>query len=481
MVTPKSGPKPAIVWFRRDLRLADNPALAAAARGGAVVPVFILDPADMPGGASTWWLHGSLAALAADLARLGAPLVLRRGDPAHLIPAIAREAGAGAVFWNRLYDPAIIARDKALKASLAADGFEVESFAASLLAEPWEVRTGADTPFKVFTPFWRALSARAPLPAPLPAPKRLTGLAGIASENLDTWNLRPAKPDWAGGLRAAWTPGEKSAAKRLAAFLDGAVCAYGAARNIPAIDATSRLSPHLHWGEISPRQIGSSAEAAAIAYPAAASGVAAFLRELGWRDFAHHLVFHWPEIATENWKSEFDAFPWADDDAAFRRWTRGETGYPIVDAGMRELWTTGFMHNRVRMIAASFLVKHLLIDWRRGAAWFEDTLVDADLAVNRTSWQWVAGSGADAAPYFRIFNPVLQGEKFDPEGAYVHAHLPELAALDARYIHKPWAAPPDALAKAGVDLGGNYPQPMIDHAKARARALAAYAEIRRPG
>ncbi|MBX3494199.1 MAG: FAD-binding domain-containing protein, partial [Parvibaculum sp.] len=265
------------------------------------------------------------------------------------------------------------------------------------------------------------------------------------------------------------------------AFLDGAVRAYGEARNIPAIDATSRLSPHLHWGEISPRQIWSSAEAAAIAHPAAASGVAAFLRELGWRDFAHHLIFHWPEIATENWKSEFDAFPWADNDAAFRRWTRGETGYPIVDAGMRELWTTGFMHNRVRMIAASFLVKHLLIDWRRGAAWFEDTLVDADLAVNRTSWQWVAGSGADAAPYFRIFNPVLQGEKFDPEGAYVRAHLPELAALDARYIHKPWAAPPEALAKAGVALGGNYPQPMIDHAKARARALAAYAEIRRPG
>ncbi|PKQ05238.1 MAG: deoxyribodipyrimidine photolyase [Alphaproteobacteria bacterium HGW-Alphaproteobacteria-11] len=385
------------------------------------------------------------------------------------------------MFWNRLYDPAIIVRDKALKASLAAAAFEVASFAASLLAEPWEVRTGGGTPFKVFTPFWRALASRAPMPAPLPAPKRLKTLVGIASENLGAWNLRPAKPDWAGGLRAAWTPGERPAAKRLAAFLDGAVRAYGEARNIPAIDATSRLSPYLHWGEISPRQIWSSAEAAAIAHPEAASSVSAFLRELGWRDFAHHLLFHWPEIATENWKSEFDAFPWADNDAAFRHWTRGETGYPIVDAGMRELWTTGFMHNRVRMIAASFLVKHLLIDWRRGAAWFEDTLVDADLAVNRTSWQWVAGSGADAAPYFRIFNPVLQGEKFDPEGAYVRAHLPELAALDAHYIHKPWAAPPEALAKAGVVLGGNYPQPMIDHAKARARALAAYAEIRQSG
>ncbi|MEX0838016.1 MAG: deoxyribodipyrimidine photo-lyase [Parvibaculum sp.] len=482
MAPPKSGSPPAIIWFRRDLRIADNPALAAAvARGAAVAPVFILDPAEPLGGASAWWLHGSLAALAERLACLGAPLVLRHGDPARLIPGLAREAGAGAVYWNRLYEPAAIARDKALKAALAADGFEVGSFAATLLAEPWEVRTGGGTPFKVFTPFWRALSARAPMPAPLPAPKRLNGLAGVASENLDTWNLRPAKPDWAAGLRAAWTPGEKSAANRLTGFLDGAVRAYGEARNLPAVDATSRLSPHLHWGEISPRQIRSSAEAAAIAHPEAASGIAAFMRELGWRDFAHHLIFHWPEIATENWKREFDAFPWMNDDAAFRRWTRGETGYPIVDAGMRELWTTGFMHNRVRMIAASFLVKHLLIDWRRGAAWFEDTLVDADLAVNRASWQWVAGSGADAAPYFRIFNPVLQGEKFDVDGAYVRAHVPELARLDARFIHKPWAAPSEALTNAGVALGGNYPRPMIDHAKARARALAAYEGIRRTG
>ncbi len=481
MPRPTSKAAPILVWFRRDLRLADNPALAAALeRGGVVVPVFILDPAEPLGGASAWWLHGSLAALSANLARLGAPLVLRRGDPARLIPKIAREAGAGAVYWNRLYEPAAIARDKALKAALAADAFEVQSFAASLLAEPWEVRTGADTPFKVFTPFWRALS-RAPMPAPLPAPTRLTGPVGLPSENLDSWNLRPTRPDWAAGFHDAWAPGEKQAAKRLAGFLDNAIRSYGEARNMPAIDATSRLSPHLHWGEISPRQIWSAAEAAAIAHPEAGSGVAAFLRELGWRDFAHHLMFHWPQVVTENWKPEFDAFPWEIGDAAFRRWTRGETGYPIVDAGMRELWKTGFMHNRVRMIAASFLVKHLLIDWRRGAEWFEDTLVDADLAVNRASWQWVAGSGADAAPYFRIFNPVLQGEKFDTDGAYVRAHLPELAGLDARYIHKPWAAPAEALTKAGVALGSNYARPMVDHAKARARALAAYAAIRRPG
>ena len=482
MVRRESGVAPALVWLRRDLRLADNPALVAAAvRGGAVVPVFVLDPTDPPGGASDWWLHGSLAALGADLARRGAPLILRCGDPARVIPELARETGAVAIYWNRCYEAVAIARDKALKAALSAGAFEVQSFGASLLAEPWEIRTGGGTPFKVFTPFWRALSTHAPFASPAPAPDRLKGLVGLPSDKLDDWNLRPAKPDWAAGLRAAWTPGETAAARRLAGFLDHAVAAYGAARNMPAIDATSRLSPHLHWGEISPRQIWSVAEATAIAHPDASAGVASFLRELGWRDFAYHLCFHWPEIASENWKREFDGFPWMDDEEAFRRWTRGETGYPIVDAGMRELWTTGFMHNRVRMIAASFLIKHLLIDWRRGAEWFEDTLVDADLAVNRASWQWVAGSGADAAPYFRIFNPVLQGEKFDAEGAYVRAHVPELAGLAPRYIHRPWDAPEEALRRASIVLGDTYPAPMVDHAQARARALAAYAEIRKPG
>lgn len=467
-----------IVWFRRDLRMADNLALsAAAAPGEPVIPLYLHDEATAPGAASRWWLHGSLEALARDLAILGAPLLLRRGNPAEAIPALAREVGAKTIFWNRCYEPADIARDKALKAEMSASGITVKSFGASLLAEPWEVKTAAGDPYKVFTPFWRTLSGME-VARPLPAPQALTPAPALPSEDLAAWNLRPTKPDWASGLRAAWTPGEKGAATRLAGFLDGPVAGYAEARDYPARDATSRLSPHLHWGEISPRQIWQAAKLHADAHPETALGVAAFLRELGWRDFAHHLLYHWPHMAERAWKPEFDRFPWTPDDALFRAWKRGRTGYPIVDAGMRELWQTGTMHNRVRMIVASFLVKDLMIDWREGARWFEDTLVDADLANNRGGWQWVAGSGADAAPFFRIFNPVSQGEKFDADGAYVRRFVPELAALDTRFIHKPWEAPPLALEKAGIVLGATYPLPIVDHAMARARALAAYGGIK---
>ncbi|MDP1626547.1 deoxyribodipyrimidine photo-lyase [Parvibaculum sp.] len=471
---------PVILWFRRDLRLDANPALAAAVARGPVIPLFILDPADMPGAASRWWLHGSLHALGESLARLGAPLILRRGSPSEILPALAAETGARAIFWNRLYEPPLIARDKALKSALTARDIEVESFNGSLLAEPWQVRTQSGGPYKVFTPFWRAL-AQIPFPAPLPAPKKLAGVPSLPSDDLSSWPLRPSKPDWAGGLRATWQPGERAAHSRLAAFIGEAMNGYREARDIPAAEGTSRLSPHLHWGEISPHRIWATVETATAVHPSGAEAGRAFLRELAWRDFAHHLLFHWPDIARENWKSQFDAFPWRDDTAAFTAWTKGETGYPIVDAGMRQLWQTGWMHNRVRMIAASFLVKHLMIDWRRGAEWFEDTLVDADLAVNRASWQWVAGSGADAAPYFRIFNPVLQGEKFDGDGAYVRTFVPELARLDPRFIHKPWAAPAAELSKAGIALGRTYPKPLVDHGHARARALAAFEKIRNTG
>lgn len=475
---PRGGDAPVILWFRRDLRLDDNSALAVAARSGRpVLPLFILDPEEEFGGASRWWLHGSLTSLSESLAGVGAPLVLRKGDPSEILSALVKETGAASVFWNRCYEPRAVSRDTALKSALSGAGIEVQSFHGSLLAEPWEIATGSGNPYKVFTPFWRALSQRA-FGTPLAAPEKVPGLPGIASENLGEWNLRPSKPDWAAGLREEWSPGEAAARARLSHFVDGALAQYREARDRPGREGTSRLSPHLHWGEISPLRIWHVARAAADARGLGAGAADAFLRELGWRDFASHLLFHWPEIETANWKSEFDAFPWAGDDAAFRAWTKGRTGYPLVDAGMRELWQTGFMHNRVRMAAASFLVKHLMIDWRRGAEWFEDTLVDADLAVNRASWQWVAGSGADAAPYFRIFNPVLQGEKFDADGAYVRRFVPELGQLDARWIHKPWKAPANALEEAGIELGETYPRPIVDHAAARARALAAYKEIR---
>ena len=471
---------PVIMWFRRDLRLDDNPALAAAVASGApVLPLFILDPDEMPGAASRWWLHHSLASLSHALAKLGAPFILQRGRPAEILPRLADEIGAGTIFWNRCYEPHSVARDKLLKSSLAEKDIEVSAFNGSLLAEPWQVKTGSGAPYKVFTPFWRALSQQ-PVGTPLAAPKRLPACASsVPSNALEDWNLLPVKPDWAGGLRESWQPGEEGARERLAVFVDNAMSAYRDTRDLPDREGTSRLSPHLHWGEVSPRRIWHVARAAAEAQAGNAATAGPFLREVGWRDSAIHLIFNWPSMVSDNWKSEFDAFPWAADDAAYLAWTKGMTGYPLVDAGMRELWQTGWMHNRVRMVAASFLIKHLMIDWRRGAEWFEDTLVDADLAVNRASWQWVAGSGADAAPYFRIFNPVLQGEKFDPAGDYVRRYVPELAGLDARYIHRPWEASSDALASAGVALGKSYPKPIVGHADARARALAAYEEIRK--
>jgi deoxyribodipyrimidine photo-lyase len=473
---------PTIVWFRRDLRLADNPALAAAAaRGAPLLPLFILDTAEdpAPGGASRWWLHHSLEALAGDLRRFGTPLCLRRGVAEEILPELARRVGAGAVFWNRCYEPQAVARDKRLKKKLSDDGLEVSSYNASLLVEPWELQTGAGAPYKVFTPFWRALQAAGDPPAPLAPPKKLKGLDNIAGDDLDTWKLLPVRPDWAAGLRAAWTPGERGAAARLAAFLDGAAAGYKAERDRPDRAGTSRLSPHLHWGEISPRQVWWATRHTVAAGDLTENAAEAFLRQLGWRDFSYNLLFHWPDFPKRSWRREFAAFPWRDDEAAFRAWCRGHTGYPIVDAGLRELWATGWMHNRVRMIAASFLVKHLLIPWQRGEAWFRDTLVDADLANNAAGWQWVAGCGADAAPYFRIFNPVAQGEKFDPKGDYVRRWVPELASLPDNAIHRPWEAPEGVLEQAKVILGATYPKPIVDHKAARLRALAAYEQVKK--
>ena len=473
---------PAIVWFRQDLRLTDNPALAeAVASGRAIIPVYILEDGDQArrrGGASLWWLDKSLALLAADLQARGSRLILRQGDAAHNLNEIIAATGAEAVFWNRLYDKQSVARDSNIKSDLTADGVAVASCNGGLLNEPWTIKNGSGEAYRVFTPYWRAARAKvADLPAhaapdALPTPERWPD-----SDRLIDWGLHPTTPDWSAGF-SDWTPGEAGAAEALDQFLADAINRYGVQRNLPGVAGTSRLSPHLHFGEIGPRQVWRAVHAATAMGDASEAQADKFLSEIGWREFNHHILFHWPDLPTANFKPEFDRFIWRDDEAGFAAWSRGMTGYPIVDAGMRELWTTGYMHNRVRMIVASFLIKDLMIDWRRGEAWFWDTLVDADIAQNAANWQWVAGSGADASPYFRIFNPVTQGQKFDAAGAYVRRWVPELARLPDKLLHAPWTASANELAYAGVTLGLTYPKPIVDHAAARDRALAAWAAVR---
>jgi deoxyribodipyrimidine photo-lyase len=465
-----------IVWFRQDLRTSDNPALAAAVARGAVVPVFILDEETAPewrlGGACRWWLHYSLAALRDDLG----DLVLFKGQPREILPAIARDAGANAVYWNRCYEPYAIARDKELKASLQKLGIDAQSFNGSLLHEPWEITTGAGGPFSVYTPYWRASLAK-PVATPLAGPRHMLEVPDAYGDRLDDWKLRPARPNWAAGWDKLWKPGEAGALACLDSFVRDGLKQYEKYRDRPDLQGTSRLSPHLRWGEISPRQIWATITFAG--HDASMqSGANKFLSELGWREFSYHLLYHFPNLPQENWRREFDAYPWRDSSDDLNAWQRGRTGYPFVDAGMRELWQTGWMHNRVRMIAASFLVKHLRIGWRQGEAWFWDTLVDADLANNAAGWQWVAGSGADASPYFRIFNPVIQGRKFDSNGEYVRRWCPELAKLPNEFIHAPFDAPAGVLAQAGVTLGQTYPSPIVDHTLARNAALAGYQQVR---
>ncbi len=478
-----SPPRPVILWFRQDLRLADNPALADAVRGGVVLPVFIHDPetagAWSPGGAGRWWLHHSLASLAASLAARGSRLILRRGPARQVLDELLEESGADTVVWSRQYEPWATARDSDIKAWLKGRGVAARSHNAALLHEPWTIRTKDDRPYQVYSPFWRACRASGEPPAPVPVPGTLTAPdRWPQSDLLDDWQLLPTKPDWAGGLRTAWSPGEAGALTRLEAFLDRALHTYKDDRNRPDLDATSSLSPHLHFGEIGPRQVWHATRARMERAGRAEAQAEHFLKELVWREFSYHLLFHFPDLPETPLNRRFAAFPWADDNDLLHAWQKGRTGYPIVDAGMRQLWHTGWMHNRVRMIAASFLVKDLLIPWQSGEAWFWDTLVDADLANNAASWQWVAGCGADAAPYFRVFNPVLQGQKFDPNGAYVRHWVPEIAALPDRWVHSPWEAPAGVLADAGVRLGQTYPRPIVDHAIARQAALAAFEAIR---
>ncbi len=468
-----SSPPPVIVWFRADLRLADNPALLAAGEIGApVLPVFILDespPVRPLGGAARWWLDKSLRSLAADLRTMGLRLILRRGAAGHAIKRLVAETGATGVFWNRLYDPGSVSRDRGLKADLQASGIACQSFNASLLSEPWDVRTGAGGPFRVFSAFWRVAGPRGPR-APLAAPTDLLAYGGdVVSDRLENWALHPRAPDWSRGF-ADWRPGEAGAKARLGDFVSQALSRYAEGRDRPDQESTSRLSPHLRFGEIGPRQVWAAAAASGSQGPGGRA-VETFQKELGWREFNAHLMFNFPDTLNANLNPRFDAFPWRNGAEDIAAWRNGLTGYPIVDAGMRQLWRTGWMHNRVRMIVASFLIKDLLIDWRLGEEWFWDTLVDADIASNVGGWQWVAGSGADAAPYFRIFNPVLQGERFDPQGDYVRRWAPELAGLPNAHIHAPWKADDETLKTAGVRLGETYPAPIVDHSWARDRAL----------
>ncbi|MDI7865070.1 DNA photolyase family protein [Rhizobiaceae bacterium n13] len=472
---------PIIVWFRKDLRLDDNLALKAAADSGRrVISLYIREP-PAPGNGSLgpaqdWWLHHSLVSLQRSLGNLGAELVFRRGSADTVLDEIVRETGAGSIYWNRRHDPGGIALDTVIKRDLKSRGLMVVSFPGQLLHDPMKLVTGAGGPYRVYTPFWRALERMGDPPSTVEAPRRiLAPEANPRSERLADWGLLPTAPDWAREFPEIWTPGEAGAATKLEAFIESAIGGYREGRDFPARPSTSLLSPHLALGEISPARIWHAT--AGLAGHIATDDVVHFRKELAWREFCYHLLFHFPALPENNWNDRFDAFPWENDDDLFDRWTKGMTGYPMVDAGMRQLWRHGWMHNRVRMIVASFLVKHLMIDWRRGEKWFRQTLVDADPASNAANWQWVAGSGADASPFFRIFNPVLQSEKFDPEGRYIRRFVPELSRLDNRYIHRPFAAPTAALEHAGIALGKDYPCPIVDHGVARARALTAYKSI----
>lgn len=473
----KGGRSAAVVWLRQDLRLRDNPALQAAAKlGGSIVPVYILGDAEereFPlGGASRWWLHRSLSALSAELHSRGSQLSLLRGPALECLRAVVGRTGARAVFWNRRYEPAAVARDIEVKTQLRADGLVAESFNGSLLREPWEIHNGTGNPYRVFTPFKRRMLASLDPPSPLRMPTHWDAPAAWpGSLSLDQLQLLP-DVEWYDTIERTWKPGEAGAHARLRSFAKRPLASYATKRDRPEQDGTSALSPHLHFGEISPRQVWH-----ALSGTRTRLRESVFVSELVWREFAHHLIYHFAHTALQPLDRRFERFQWSSDASQLRAWQRGRTGIPIVDAGMRQLWATGWMHNRVRMIVASFLVKNLRIHWLEGARWFWDTLVDADLAANTLNWQWVAGCGADAAPYFRIFNPQAQSEKFDPAGDYVRRWVPELARLDAPHVHAPHAAPAAALEAAGVRIDSTYPAPLVDLAESRRAALAAYQAI----
>lgn len=469
--------KIAILWFRKDLRTDDNPALLAAVKSGySVLPVFIDDtsgPHDWPAGsASRWWLHFSLKRLNRQLKERGNRLILKKGNTREILEEFCHDHDVAAIYWNRRYESAIVQRDSALKSLFKKSGIECRSFNGSLIFEPWEVATGGGHPYRVYTPFSKAVAKLSPIgpqiaPAEIPAPRNFP-----RSVNLNDLNLLPAIP-WDTEFYARWNPERWDADSELKRFLDQSINAYKDRRDIPSERGTSRLSPALHWGDISARRVYFEANKLSPSV-----GRDCFLREIVWREFAYHVLYHFPKTPELPLQPKFNDFPWERDSKMLHAWQRGLTGYPIVDAGMRELWQTGWMHNRIRMVVASFLVKHLLQPWQDGALWFWDTLVDADLASNTLGWQWAGGCGADAAPYFRIFNPIIQGQKFDPKGDYTKRFVPELKNLPEKYLHSPWEAPDAVLRKAGITLGENYPKPIVDHKTGRARALKALEKIK---
>ncbi len=475
--------KTILVWFRRDLRLADNPALAAAvAAGDRVLALYIAesDPVDpwSPGAASRWWLHHALTALDGDLRAHGGALLIGRGDPLVCLHALILAHDIDAVCWNRRYEPAAMARDTLIKSELRAQGIEVRSFNGSLLVEPWDIRTLQGTPYRMFTPFWRTAESVARACPPLPVPGRLSAAldstaAALLQSTIDSLGLLPRIP-WHSEFGEHWQPGERGAQAQLHRFLAQGIANYKRDRDRPDLAGSSSLSPYLAWGNISSRQILGTIEQGLADCPRASEGSASFVRELGWREFSYHLLHHFPHTAERNMNPRFADFPWAEPaPGLLRAWQQGRTGIPFVDAGMRQLWRTGWMHNRVRMVVASVLTKNLRYHWSHGARWFWDTLVDADLANNTQGWQWSAGTGADATPYFRVFNPVTQGQRFDPDGSYVRRYLPELAAGPDRYLQQPWKMDAGARARAGIE-GTVYAAPLIDLAGTRNQALAAY-------
>lgn len=475
-------PGPVIFWYRHDLRINDLPGLQAAAKTGPVIPVYILDDAlggDWSlGGASKWWLHHSLVSLSEDLEALGGKLIIRRGSTVDVLDELIKTTGASSIFASRQYQPWADSLERDVREMADNSHAVFKRYPGTLLFEPGDVTTGAGTPFKVFTPFWRAC-LRGPEPDLPLAMEHMNfhpdSPTSMAVADLD---LLPTHPNWAAGWESLWRPGERGAQDALALFLNTRVHNYGEGRDVPGQTYTSKLSPYLKFGEISPRQIWWATQHHRQTHPEKGAAIDKFLSEIGWREFCNQLLALFPEMPDKAFNPKFDAFPWEGSNPTLHAWQRGQTGYPIVDAGMRELWQTGFMHNRVRMVVASFLTKHLLTHWREGELWFWDTLLDADLASNACSWQWVGGSGADASPYFRIFNPVAQGEKFDKDGTYTRRWVPEIAELPNKFLHKPWEAPTLILEAAGVRLGQNYPQPIVDHKEAREAALAAYSTLK---
>jgi deoxyribodipyrimidine photo-lyase len=469
----------AIAWFRQDLRIHDNPALNAAAEYDRVLPIYILDDNNAGdwamGGASRAWLHRSLESLNE---ALDGKLQLFVGDAREIMRRLVAELEVDAVFWNRCYEPWRIRRDKLIKQDLQDEDIENRSFSGSLLWEPWTVSKQDGTPYRVFTPFYekgclRAESPRRPLDRV--RPRGYYQPSVDFSQSLGSLELLPRKLGWHDSMLKHWHVGEEGAHKRLQEFTEDCLDDYRRSRDFPAVDATSKMSPHLHFGEVSPQQLWHRIQEETA--HRSSDGAAHFLREIGWREFSYYLLYHFPGLPERNFNSRFDGFDWLDDSEGLETWQQGKTGFPIVDAGLRELWQTGYMHNRVRMIVASFLIKNMLIDWRKGERWFWDCLVDADLASNSASWQWCAGSGADAAPYFRIFNPVLQSEKFDPEGEYLLRYCPELCGLPPKLRHQPWQASEAELRQAGIELGTDYPKPILDLKQTRERALARYKEL----